>query len=137
METLMDLNITRFFNEACPKDYSASQAEIGDNAAMHTWNAACDDFGEYPLLDNDEKRNAFRRFVRESGGWTEEEIVAWSNRELNALCIQWVSGDIREFRELAFGDWDEWRALCEAGTCSGRLYGGPLSADGQIYFGLD
>ena len=39
----MQINITRFFNEACPRDYSASAAEIGENAGADTWRAACDD----------------------------------------------------------------------------------------------
>ena len=134
---MSDLNVTRFMEEACPMDYSASRAEIGDNAGPDTWRAACEDSDEYPLLTNEDDREAFRKFVRESGDWNDEEIAAWSDTELNALCIQWVSGDVREFQELAHGDWHEWEDLCEQGTCPSRLYGGPLSVDGQTYFMLD
>ena len=45
----MRINVTRFYLEACPKDYSASVAEIGSNAGQDTWNAAVDDAGKFFL----------------------------------------------------------------------------------------
>lgn len=36
----MEINITTFFNNAAPMDYSASIAEIGDDAGPSTWRAA-------------------------------------------------------------------------------------------------
>lgn len=63
----MELDITGFFNAAAPMDYFASVAEIGRDAGPSTWRAACDDAPDYPLLDTEEKRDAFRRFVRDSG----------------------------------------------------------------------
>lgn len=133
----MELNITKFFNEACPRDYFASVAEIGVTAQADTWRAACDDSNDFMLLDNEEKREAFRHWVKGFGAWDDEEILAWSSVELNALCIQVISGEIREFQELAEGDWQKWRELCDEGTCSGRLYGGELSVDGQVYFSIE
>lgn len=32
----MEINITQFYKEACPKDYSASRAEVGNNAGQYT-----------------------------------------------------------------------------------------------------
>lgn len=92
----MDINITKFYNEAAPKDYSASVAEIGWNAGADTWRAACDDSADYMMLDDDDKRDAFRQHVRSFGAWSDEEIAAWTDIELNALFIQFVSGDMRE-----------------------------------------
>lgn len=91
----MEIDITRFLAEAAPMDYSASVAEIGQNAGRDTWNAAIEDSPDFMMLDDDEKRDAFRAYVRGFGAWSDEEIAAWSDVELNALFIQIISGDIR------------------------------------------
>lgn len=89
----MELEITQLAKtDAFP--FSASAAEMGDNAGQLTWQ---NNIREAPdLLDNEEKREAFRDFMKSSGGWTREEIDAWGHKELNALCHQWIMGDIRE-----------------------------------------
>lgn len=135
----MEINITEFFNSTEPHYYSASRAELGDNAGAITWNNALDRAEEVDLLDNEEKVDAFKQFVRESGGWTYEEINTWSHAELNALFIQWISGDMREGGLHAGMTEDDWRKYEESaitGQCSGNIFGGPLSVDGQIYFCL-
>ena len=129
----MEINITRFFNEANPRKYSASRMELGDNAGRITWNNAVNDSPEYMFVTA-ENREEFEAHFRSYGAWSEEEIAAWSDQELNALFLQDVSAEIREFNDLAEGDWQEWEELCQAGTCSGRLYGGELSVDGETYF---
>jgi hypothetical protein len=133
----MELDITQFFSDAAPMDYSASQAEIGASAGADTWRAACDDSEDYPLVDTDEKRDAFRTFVRSSGGWNDDEINAWSDTELNALCLQWVAGDMRECGigpDSSLEEWQEVRQRQEAGNLPSRLYRG---ADGRVYFSLE
>jgi hypothetical protein len=131
----MELNITEFFRAADPFSYSASKAEMGDNAGSATYQAACN--ADFQILTTDEQRTAFRAFVAESGGWDEEEINEWSDSELNALCIQWVSGDMREPVGFELGpdttdeQWQEYERQCEQGQCSGRIYRG---TDGQVYF---
>lgn len=130
----MEIDITRFFAEACPRDYSASRAELGDSAGADTWRAANDDSEEYPLLTNDEERAAFRDYVRGFGAWSREEIAAWSDTELNALCIQMVSGDMREGNlDSKPIDWAAYEADAQAGRISGRIVRGD---DGRIYFGI-
>lgn len=129
----MEINITRFFNAADPRNYSASQAEMGKDAGRITWNNAVNDSPEYMFITA-ENREEVEAHFRAYGAWSEEEIAAWSDQELNALFMQDVSAEIREFNELAKGDWQEWEALCHAGTCSGRLYGDGLSVDGETYF---
>lgn len=103
---MMEINITRFYNEAAPMDYSASVAEIGRNAGNDTWQAAVEDSPDYNMLDTDDKRDAFRQHVRSFGAWSDEEIAAWTDIELNALFIQLVSGDMRnnEANRLFIGD---------------------------------
>lgn len=133
----MELDITEFFRNVAPMDYSASVAEIGQDAGSQTWRAACEDSEDYPILDNEEKREAFRAFIRSSGGWNDAEITAMSDRDLNALCIQWIAGDMRNgglHADMTAADWKDYQARAESGECSGSIFGGPLSVDGQVYF---
>lgn len=123
----MEINITQFYNDANPATYSASMAELGDNAGRITWNNA---MGAPALLDTPDKLEAMRAWAKSSGGWDDAEIAAWSDLELNALFIQLVSGDIREKEGMT---WEEYQALSEAGTVSGALF----EADGQIYYILE
>lgn len=136
----MELRITAFFNEAAPMDYSASVAELGNNAGRDTWNHALEDAKTPPgslLLDDEEKREAFREFVKGSGGWSEEEIAAWSDDELTALCMQWIAGDMREVPDIELGpnmsddDWSEYERMAQEGIVAGRIFRG---IDGEVYF---
>ena len=131
----MELNITQFFNAANPFNYSASNAEMGDEAGPCTWRNAVQ--ADFQLLNNDEERTAFCDFVKSSGGWSEEEIALWSENELNALCIQWVSGDMREPVGFELGpattaeQWAEYEEQSEAGQVAGSIF---KAEDGQVYF---
>ena len=53
----MELNITEFWNTADPFNYSASVAELGDNAGKITWNNARN--ADYQLLKTEDEREAF------------------------------------------------------------------------------
>jgi hypothetical protein len=88
--------------------------------------------------ETEEKRAAFRDFVRSSGGWDDDEINAWSDSELNALCLQWIAGDIREAcsdckGDTAGFDWEEYEVGAQTGRHSSRLY---RAADGSVYFDI-
>jgi hypothetical protein len=124
----MEINITEFYTVADPATYSASRAEIGDNAGAITWQAAKD--ADFNLLDNADKLQAMRAWALFSGGWNEGEVAAWTDGELNALFIQLVSGDIREKGD---DTWAEYQAQSEAGQVSGALFEG---IDGHIYYYL-
>jgi len=123
----MELNITSFYNFAQPETYSASVAEIGENAGSITWHNACD--ADFNLLDTDEKREAFRKYIKGFGAWDDAEIAAFSDNDLNALCIQLISGDIRERVELA-DSWQEYYALVKSGTVAGNLF----ESEGEVYY---
>lgn len=131
-----ELDITEFFNNAAPMDYSASVAEIGNDAGPSTWQAAIEDSAEYSILDNDEKRELFRKFVRGFGAWDDSEIAAWTDVELNALCLQCISGDMREAGLHADMSDDEWTEYGENENTAGRIYGGILTTDGRVYFDI-
>lgn len=130
----MEIDITRFVHEACPRDYSASVAEIGNNAGADTWRAALDDAEDYPFLDSDDAREAFREYVRGLGAWDKGEIAAWSDRELSALFLQWVAGGMREAgitAEMTADDWARVERDAESGRISGNIYPGD---DGRVFF---
>jgi hypothetical protein len=128
----MELNITKFYNETAPMDYSASIAEIGNNAGADTWGAACEDSPDYMILDTGEKREAMREHVRGFGAWSDEEINAWSDIELNALLLQMIAGDIRESVLDDYPNaWAEYYQQCEQGIASGNLF---ADDDEQVYY---
>jgi len=89
----MEIEITQLL-EKDMFTFSHSRAEGGENAGPETWNAAMN--GPRPLLKTPEEFEAFRDFVKDSGGWSEEEIAAWNENELQALFLQWIAGDTRE-----------------------------------------
>lgn len=127
----MELDITRFFNDACPKDYSASIAEIGNSAGADTWRAAMDDSEEYFLLDNVDKRDNFRQHLVGMGAWDDNEVNDFNDCELNALLLQLISGDIREAGlDSRFPDW---RAYENDENNRGSLF----HADGKVYYSID
>lgn len=132
----MDINITKFFNNSQPMKYSASVAELGQTAAEQTWGAACDDSVEYMMLDNEEKREAFKKHIADFGSWSEAEVAAWSDAELNALFIQLIAGDMRE-ADLAPNmdaeEWQEYEAAANEGHCAGNIFRGD---DGGVYYQL-
>ena len=133
----MEVCITHFFNTAAPMDYSASVAEIGNDAGPATWAAACDDSPANMLLDTDEKREAFKEHIRGFGAWSDEEIAAWSEVELNALFMQLISGDMREADigpESTADDWIKYEERAHAGQCSGNIF---RATDGEVYYSLD
>ena len=128
----MELNITRFFNEEDPGLFAASQAELGERAAEITWRASMQAGLTHRFLDTEDKQEEFRRFVKGFGAWSWEEIVGWSDAELNALCLQFIAGDIREGRLDADSiDWAAYERDAKRGTVSGRIFRGN---DNQIYF---
>jgi hypothetical protein len=129
----MEINITQFFTsgEYSPMDYSASVAEIGNNAGKITWNNALESSEDYSPLDTPEKIEAFRGYIQEFGAWSEEEITDWTVTECSALFYQLVSGDIREAGlDLDNPDWEEYEAN---DNISHNIFSG---IDGEIYYYL-
>lgn len=130
----MEIDISRLFHSGdyAPMNYSASVAEIGQNAGNITWKAACDDANDFgPMLVTPKQLDAFRDHVTGFGAWSEEEIAAWSDNECNALFLQLVSGDIREADlDTDNPDWEEYY---ENDSVAGRMFEG---IDGHIYYQL-
>lgn len=132
-----EINITHLFADDSAFsafDCSNNVATLGDNAGKLTWNAACETATEIVLLDTDEKKDAFRDYVKDFGAWNDDEIAAWNDTELNALLLQFIAGDVREaFGDAEFADWDwaDYQERSEHGSVSSRLF---KADDGQVYF---
>lgn len=128
----MEINITTLFYKNQAQLYSASVAELGENAGQITWAKALEAADEYNFLDTSEKRAAFREFVAQTGGWSRNEIFGWTCSELNALFVQFVAGDIREGGlNVHNPDCEQYQEDCEAGVASGRIF---KSDDNQVYY---
>lgn len=115
-----------------PWECSNSVANLGQDAGELTWRASQRHAPSLVLTEG--QKEAFRDWVRSSGGWDDEEIDAWPDAELTALCVQWISGDIREgfgdsvSNDPAEWDWADYNQRAERGQCSSTLYlfGGKL-----------
>lgn len=126
----MELDVTHMVTDADSMiELSGSRAEHGQDAGSITWNNATNYGWEHPLLTNVAMLDAARTYFKGFGAWSEEEIAAWSDAELQALACQDVANAIREM-EVA-EDYEDYLRLCEQGTCSGSLYKGD---NGRWYF---
>lgn len=132
----MELNITEFVMRADPFAYSHSRAEqpFSDGG----WQSSKD--ADFLLLRTAEELDAFEAFVLSSGGWDESEVMEMRDAgELNALAIQWLSGDMREpvgfeiSPDTTDEQWQEYERQSEGGNVSGRLFRG---IDGNIYWDM-
>jgi hypothetical protein len=131
----VEIDITKFLEQRDMSDFSASAAEIGDDAGKLTWQSAMGE--EWQPLVGIDAFDEFREFVRSSGGWEESEIMAWTARQLNALCIQWIAGDCREAHidgESTLSDWGTYYDRAMRGNCNSNLC---RNDDGRIYWSAE
>lgn len=126
------LDITDFFRAENAGDFSASSYELGEQAGVITWNNAKTAALDYAAQwITDESREEIADFVRYFGSLSADAIAAWSDTQLCAFLIQFISGDIREFQGLAREEWSEYEEFQQAGLVSSRLFRGN---DGRIYY---
>ena len=135
---MLEVIVTCLITDLDPAELSGSIAERGLNAGQETWENSMQAAEDYaPILKPDE-RPAARKFFRGFGAWNDEEVAAWTDKELDALVLQYAAGDLRELQALAPGDglgdidWDEAEKLSERGTVSGSLF---ISGD-NLYVSL-
>jgi hypothetical protein len=128
----MELDITHMVEQSDDMaTLSGSAAEWGQNAGQFTWNNSKNYGMIHPLLKTDADRDEARKYFAEFGAWTREEIAAWSEDELQGIVCQEIAANIREM-DVA-DSYEDYQALSEAGTLSGRIYRGD---DGRWYFYL-
>jgi hypothetical protein len=131
----MEIDITEFFNEAEPGNFSNSIANLGQDAGRITWENSMLAAPSYNHLDTDEKRRVAREYFGCFGAWGLDEIASWSDQELNALFLQDVAANIRDVCDMTPNDWDwdDYERQCQDGQCSGNLGRGN---DGRVYFSI-
>lgn len=126
----MEVNITRLFKTINPKYYSASVAELGNDAGSITWQNSLD--AAPRLLKSKDQLSEFREYMQGFGAWSESEIKAWSVKECNALLLQLIAGDIREAGlDTKNPDWQQYQADSESGRISGNIY---AADNGQVFY---
>lgn len=130
----MEINITRFFRETAPMDYSASIAEIGRDAARDTWNAANENAADYSeLLDTSDKVEAFKAHMQAMGFSEADEFANWTHEQLTALFMQLIAGDMREAGLDADARAADWAAYDADESVGHNLF---CADDGEIYYYL-
>ena len=133
---MVDINVNRLVTNEDLSQLSGSISEHGKDAAQKTWKNSL--AASTKLLKNDAEREAVRSWAGEFGSWSDAEIKAWSNAELDALVLQYAAGDLREAQALAAGDgvaaidWEAHDKLSKRGTIGGNLY----PHDGKLWISL-
>ena len=130
----MEINITDFFYTGQAHLYSASKVELGEDAGKLTWLNALAYANKHRMLETEEQLEAFMAFVKDTGGWTQEEISHWTNHELNALFVQFVAGDIREAGlDKPHPDWEQYEIDAMEGRVSSRFF---MSDNNQVFYDI-
>ena len=134
----MEINVTKFVQAECMRDYSASVAEIGPDAGPSTWRASTEASEDWNFLPDADALQEFREWLKPWGAWDDVEITAMSDDHLRALCLQWIASDWREcfeWPEHAAGiDWDYYQSMAQDGQCPSSFY---HADDGSIYWSMD
>lgn len=126
----MQLNVTHMVHDSDDMpNLSGSRAELGQNAGQITWGNSVAYGQKHPLLTTGDMRDAARSYFQSFGAWSEEQIAAWSEDDLQGVMCQDVASAIREM--TACDSMEDYQKRCEAGQCSGNLYRGD---DGLWYF---
>lgn len=125
----MELNITALVADIDPCYYSASRAELGEDAGRITWENSMDRVEETPILETDEQRQEVRDYFKGYGAW-DDEIAAWTNQELDALLLQEISSNLRKAEHYGGLDSEEYEAAIKDGQVIGNVYRGN---DGEVY----
>ena len=125
----MELDVTHMVEAADDMiELSGSRLEHGQDAGRITWNNSVAYGQQQPLLKTQEDRDAARAHFREYGAWSEEEIAAWSEADLQGIMCQDVAAAIREIEH--YDTYEEYVAANDGG---GNLYPGD---NGRWYFYL-
>jgi len=126
----MNIIISRLFKTIKPEYYSASCAELGENAGRITWENAMEACPR--LLKSSGQLSDFKKYMAGFGAWDDVEIAKWTSRECNALLLQLIAGDIREAGvDTKNPNWNKYQVDSEAGIIHGNMYRGD---DGQVYY---
>ena len=129
---MLEIDVS-FLLEDEASNYSASRAELGDNAGKITWNNALDASDKITLTP--EEIQEAKDYIRTWGAWDDEEIDSWTDVETKALIIQSAAGDYRELENCCWDDdeneinWEQ--VMRDSG--SGRFSGNLFMVEGKLY----
>jgi hypothetical protein len=118
-----------------PESHNAQGTVLGDLAWQAVYLSA-PIATDRPLEIDD--RDSVKEYFACFGAWDREEIAAWSAADLDALVLQYASGDLREVQSLCPGegladvDWTAAEELAQEGTIGGHLY----VSDGNLFIEL-
>jgi hypothetical protein len=102
---MLELNITKYFEENDPYYMSGSVSKLGANAACITWeNSLAASDGE--LLTSEESCQDTRDWIREFGAWSEDEINSYTKTELEAFILQSAASEINDIMSFYEQDYD-------------------------------
>ena len=110
----MELSIPQFIIDE-PQAYSASAAEVGQDAGAYTWSNALDDVDQMPLTTD--QVESLMDYFDSFGAW--DDIHEWSDEDITALTIQEI---VRHYRKYL------------AGADDGLVY--PVGSDLFVYLGV-
>ena len=117
----MEIDVTHMVEQADDMiALSGSRMEHGQDAGRITWGNSVAYGKEQPLLKTDDERNDARDYFKAFGAWSDEEIAAWSEDELQAIMCQDVAAAIREMEH--YETYEEYQKAAEQGRCSGNLF---------------
>jgi hypothetical protein len=101
----MELNVTQIVAahlDGNPPAHlcSGSMAELGNDAGRVTWDNSCDLADRLPgFLETEDALQEVRDHIKSYGAWDEEEIAAFTPRDLRAFIVQEVMAEIRHLEE--------------------------------------
>lgn len=116
----MEIDVTKYVEEIDCFDFSASAAEMGQNAGQITWQNATDHILYDPIVSAENMDEA-RDYIVSTGGWTEGEVGEMSDQEVNALVLQFVAGAVREYEDH-FSSYEEYIEATKQGQVCGNLW---------------
>ena len=130
----MEIKITDFVKNYLltgdASDFSCSQAERGSYAGKGSYQHAVDTTEEFSVV-NDTTREAIQKYLKTFGAWDIEEIQAWTDAELNGVCLQLIAGDFKEWEEHQDSEEDKEHYNENLG---GHLITADDSVDGEWYY---
>lgn len=133
----MELNITKFFNNADHWHLCNSVAVLGNNAAKITWQNAQDSSNDFTFVTESNK-SEFVDYFKQFGAWSREELENFSLVELNALLLQFISSDINDLDMFEDDNgelnWGEIESAQESGTISSNIF---KSEYGEYFYYID
>ena len=103
---MLELNITKYFEENDPYYMSGSVANLGSDAAKFTWNN-CLEASDGELLNSEEDCQETRNWLRSFGAWSDDEINSWTQTELEALILQHSAREINKIVDIYERDYDD------------------------------